>query len=206
MSSRGKSKDSQLEFARTLHSIMSKQEAFNKSVESFQQFTHDTLAGLDLEIQNKQKQVNELEKLFEIEKKNRQIAIDQLLAEYKYEGALKFLTERGEVAIKQSELDKLRSQVVDLSTSHAEEIKKAVEEESKKGKIALRAALDNANLSHKAETAELNATVSQQKKEISTLEMQLENMKNEIAAQRDLTMKVAQAGAKGSVTQTFGKA
>lgn len=200
-----KSTDSRLEFANTLHALMLKQEAFTKSVEALQEFTQEELVKLDLEMQSKKEELKELDDKIKIEKKNKQIETDQLLAEYKYDGACKILEERHEVPIKKNELDSIQKKLDDLSKDRSEEIKRAVDEESRKGKDALKAAISNATLTHKAESAELNATVSQQKKEIENLQATIENMKHEIAEQRKLTMQVAQAGAKGNITQSFGK-
>ena len=149
--------------------------------------------------------MKELEEKVKIDKKNKQIETDQLLAEYKYDGALKILDERSEVPILKSELESIQKRLDDMSKDRTEEIKKCVEEESKKGKDGLKAAINNATLTHKAETATLNATVEQQKKEIMTFEKSIANMQNEIAEQRKLTMQVAQASRAAPITQTIGK-
>jgi len=200
-----KSVDSRLQFANTLHALMLKQDAFAKSVEVLQEFTQEELVKIDLEMQTRKEQLKELEEKVKIERKNKQIETDQLLAEYKYDGAVKILDERGEVPILKVELESMEKKLNDLSQDKTADIKKAVDEESKKGKDALRAAVSNSTLTHKAESAVLNATVDQQKKEIENLHKTIDNMKHEIAEQRKLTMQVAQAGAKGNTTQNFGK-
>ena len=129
-----KAPDSRLEFAKTLHALMIKQEAFTKSVEILQEFTKEELTKIDLEMQTKKEELKELEEKVKIDKKNKQIETDQLLAEYKYDGALKILDERSEVPILKSELESIQKRLDDMSKDRTEEIKKCVEEESKKGK------------------------------------------------------------------------
>lgn len=60
-------------------------------------------------------------------------------------------------------------------------------------------------LTHKANNAQLVAQVEQQKKEISVLNSTIENLKNEIKEQRELTKQVAMASSKSQITQTIGK-
>lgn len=197
--------DSRLEFAKTLHNLIGTQEKFTKSVETLQGFTKDELVNLDLKMSTKRQELRELAESIDIDRKNKRIETDQMLAEYRREGAIKILAENNEVPILRMELERLKNQVETLSKDNKEEIERAVADATTKGKVALKSATHNLEMAHKANVAELNATVNQQVKEIETLHKTLENMKTEIAEQRKLTMQVAQAGAKGSINQQFGK-
>jgi hypothetical protein len=54
--------------------------------------------------------------------------------------------------------------------------------------------ISNCTLTHKADSAELKATVKQQKHEIDNFLSTIENLKMELGEQRKLTKDVAQAG------------
>ena len=198
--------DSRLEFAKALNNIVQKEEAFAKSVEALKEYTEEALTELDLKIANKEQRLEILDKEFDTLRKNKEIEIDQHIAEYKYKAAMEYLEEREESAIDTAELKNLREQLKEYEKGQQADLDKVIEEERQKAKSALKAAVAHAELSHKADTAELNATVNQLKKEIETYQSTIENQRAEIAEQRKLTMQVAQAGAKGAVNQTFGKA
>jgi len=72
-------------------------------------------------------------------------------------------------------------------------------------KKELGAQIGSGHLKHRAEIAELTASVKQQEKEITVLSNTIDNLKSELAAQRDLTREVAMAGKQGAITQQFGK-
>lgn len=196
--------DSRLEFAKALSNIVQKQDAFNKAIEAMKEYTEETLTELDLKIANKEQRLEILDKEFETLQKNKEIELDQHLKEHKYDAALEYLEERKQVPIDQDELKNLRELVKHYESGQKADIDKVIEEERQRAKTAMSAAMKTAELSHKADTAELNATVKQLQKEIETYQDTISNQKEEIAEQRKLTMQVAQAGAKGSVNQTFG--
>ena len=196
--------NSRLEFAKAINGVTMKQEAFNKAVETLGEFTRDELIKIDLEIEAKKKEFQMLEEQVKNERKNRQIETDQLLKEYKYKGACQILEEQSEVPIKEIDLQNLRTMLGNLQKDRTAEVEKIKEDEQKRSKRAIDAAMSHAKLSHKAETAILTATVDQQKKEINSFEQTLLNLKEEIAAQRELTKQVAQAGRSAPITQSFG--
>jgi len=99
----------------------------------------------------------------------------------------------------------LQSELAQLHQGREEEMEKIKNEERANAKIALNSAVKNCQLEHKAETAQLKAVSEQQQKEIKSLETTIKNMQAEIAAQRQLTKEVAEAGKQGSIQQTFGK-
>lgn len=73
-------------------------------------------------------------------------------------------------------------------------------------KRSMSAAIANSNLSHKADTAVLTATVDQLRNQIDNLQKANGKLNEEIAAQRDLTKQVAQAARSAPITQQIGKA
>ena len=137
--------------------------------------------------------------------KNKQIETDQLIAEYQYEGALKILKEREEVPISAEEYKRMREELTHLRTDIDKRISDALTSERVESKRGMQAAISNAQLSHKADTAVLTATVDQQKKEIETLQRANDKLNDDIAAQRELTKEVANAGRAAPITQQIGK-
>lgn len=78
-------------------------------------------------------------------------------------------------------------------------------EEIKKYSAQLKAESNTMELTHRANNAQLQAQVEQQKREILMLSQTIESLKAEIREQRDLTREVAQASSKAQITQTIGK-
>lgn len=194
-----------LEFAKALNGLTAKQDAFIKAVEAVNTFNAETLQRLDMEIDDKKQELEELSKQFERLKKDGQIETDQLLAEHKYNGALQILSELDEVPIKSSELTQLRAELEKLRSGHEAELEAALKAERTSSQKALQMAIRSKDLEHKAEIAELSAGNKQLTNEITSLHNAISNLKEEIAAQRDLTREVAQASAKSQISQSFGK-
>jgi hypothetical protein len=78
-------------------------------------------------------------------------------------------------------------------------------EEIKKYSAQLKAESNTMELTHRANNAQLQAQVEQQKREILMLTQTIESLKAEIREQRELTREVAQASSKAQITQTIGK-
>ena len=197
--------NSRLELAKAINGITTKQDAFIKAVDSFKDLTKESLEELNLKIESKQTEFDQLEQKYNTILKQKKIETDQELQEYKYEAAKTILKERSETPIAAEELKSMKTELESLKKDRAEELAALVEQEKKRGADALKAALNNNNLTHKAEIAEMKATVDQQRKEIESLHKTVENMKEEIAAQRQLTKEVAQASRQAPITQQIGK-
>ncbi len=194
-----------LEFSKAINSLTTKQDAFVKAIEALEQFKKEELVKFDLELEAKQDELKLLDEEFKHKLKNKQIECDQQFAEYSYKAAMELLKERDESSISNSELQRMREELSHLRGDVAKKISDATESEKVESKRALSAAIGNANLTHKAETAVLTATVDQQKKEILNLTQTIENLKKEVAAQRDLTKEVAMASRQAPITQQIGK-
>lgn len=143
--------------------------------------------------------------------KNKQIEIKQHLNEFKVEGCNQIAKDFNMMLIKTDEYnrvvtdaedakDKLETMRNELEEKHFDEMKKEREQHTK----ALIQEKSMSDLSHKAQTAELTAQVTQQRKEIEMLLKTIENMKFEIAEQRNLTKEVAVASSKAQITQKIG--
>jgi len=198
-------KSERLTLAEAISSIVAKEEALIKSVDDLKQFQAETLSKLDLAIETKKTELAELEQNYMKIKKDKQIETDQFVAEYQRDSAIKILEETGEEPIESAKLEILQSELAQLHQGREEEMEKIKNEERANAKIALNSAVKNCQLEHKAETAQLKAVSEQQQKEIKSLETTIKNMQAEIAAQRQLTKEVAEAGKQGSIQQTFGK-
>jgi hypothetical protein len=195
-------KSERLQLATAISNITAKQDAFIKAVEAMEYFKGETLTELDLEIASKKIELDNLADDYKKQIKDGQIETDQYLAEHKYDGAVNILKEINEVPIKSSELQKMRDTLTTLSQERDQEITDLKKKERDRGDKAMHAALNNMTLKHKAEIAELTASVNQQKKEIITLEATIKNLQNELAEQRKLTKDVAEAGRQAPITVT----
>ena len=114
--------------------------------------------------------------------------------------------------IREDELNEIQSRE-QKSLKDYEDLKKTFEkqcdairsEEIKKYSTQLKTELNTMELTHRANNAQLQAQVEQQKREISMLAQTIESLKAEIREQRELTREVAQASSKAQITQTIGK-
>ena len=201
----GSAKSERLTLAEAISNIVAKEDALVKSVEDLKQFKAETLSKLDMAIETKKTELTELDQNYTKIKKDKQIETNQFIAEYQRNGAVDILEKTGEEPIESSKLEALESELASIRQSREEEIEKIKSEERAAAKIALNSAVKNCQLEHKAETAQLKAVSEQQQKEIKSLETTIKNMQAEIAAQRQLTKEVAEAGKQGSIQQTFGK-
>lgn len=69
----------------------------------------------------------------------------------------------------------------------------------------MKIALNNAQLTHKDEIAELGASVKQQEKEIINLNETIHNLRHELSEQRKLTKEVAEAGKQAPINLSTSK-
>jgi hypothetical protein len=199
------SKSDRLILSKNLQNLLTKQEGFIKAVEQLKDFSNESIINLDLEIESKNTELKELTKRFKNEETDGKIQCDQNIQKYKYDAAIAILGEKNEIAIDKSNYDNLKSELSILKLKDKTEIDKLLKKERETGDRKLKYALDNCLLKHKAEHAELTAAVKQRDNQIITLQNSIENLKIEIAAQRELTKSVAEAGKQGQISQTFGK-
>lgn len=194
-----------LELARAVNGLSQKMEAFGKTAEQLANFTKDSLVEFDMQIQAKSEELNRLQEETEHTQKRMKTETNLFLAEYRYEGAKKILAERGEVPISSAELSELRANLQRLSAERDKEIEAAIKTEKARSEAALHSAVAMRDLTHKAGTAELQATTNQQIKEITSLNQTIANLKEEVAQQRKLTEAVANAGRPAPFTLNTNK-
>ncbi len=198
-------KSERLELAMAISNIVSKQDAFTKSVETLQKFQSETLTKLDLEINSKKIELEVLADDYKHKQKDSQIETDQLLAEYKYNGAVNIIKDVNEVPISIDNLQKIKDELKDLRKDRTQELEDIKKKEREHAHKSLTSAMNNCELKHKAEIAELTASVNQQKREITTLQSAINNLQHELSEQRKLTKDVAEAGRQGAVTVNSAK-
>jgi hypothetical protein len=191
--------------AKAINLFCTKIDALDKAYESIKAVTKETLTEFDLEIEAKKMEIDRLEEQDSHDRKRRKTEADLELAEYRYDAAINILDERGEVAIPDQVLKEMKDRLAHITEERDAELQKAIAAEKGAAQAALKAAVNNATLTHKAETAILNATNETQKTEIQNLRKTIDNLQNEIAEQRKLTAQIAEAGRAAPISQQFGK-
>lgn len=204
-SSSKKTLNGNLELTRAIQKIIKNQDDFMSSVSNLTNYTDETFNDLNLQIESKKVEIENLGCEYENKRIQFDIETSHYYAEHKYEGALSFLRERGEESIQSEELSKMRVEISQLKESHEKEINDAITKEKVESKKAIASITQNMELQHKANIAELNASVKQQKNEIISLHNTVSSMKEDITAQRELTKDVALASKQGAINQTIGK-
>jgi len=200
-----KNESDTLAFAKAINKLIQKQEDFAKVIQEMNDLKAETLTNIQLELKTKREELDNLDKQFGTQKKDLQIKIDQECREYAYQKATEILEEHGEIAVNEDEYNELKDSVDTVKEELEAEMEEKLNQEKAEAKKALNQALLNKNLEHKAEIANLTATVKQLTKERETFESTISNLKSEIAAQRELTKQVAEASKQGAITQSFGK-
>lgn len=183
-----------LELAKAISNVSSKAETFVNAIEHFKTFTKDVLVKLDLDIEAKRLELDDLKKEIENNIKNGKIDIDVALREYKREGAIAMLKEMKETVISDKELGALQKELNELRANFDSMAANLKKEEAEKTEKTISQALKNMELQHKAANATVIALSEQREREISNLKSAIQDLRNEISAQRELTRSVAEAG------------
>ena len=203
--SKASTKSERLHLAEAIINFTKKQEEFLKSHEDLKKYSEDIFTNLDIQIDTKKSELDLLEKEYKNKSKDLEIECNQVFKEYQYEAAKKVLANRDEEPIATDELEELRDELEKLKEEFDDKLEEALKKERADSKIALSAAVANADLRHKAETAEILALSKQKEREVQVLNETIENLKHEVAEQRSLTRSVAEASKSGAITQSFGK-
>jgi hypothetical protein len=201
-----KDKNERLELAKAISAVTIKQDGFMKAVECLNNLNSEVITNLDLEIETRKKSLQDLKDEMTKYQKDKQIEIDQFIAEYKYEAATKILKENKEVAIKKEKLDSLNKEIEDLKEEDEEEIADKLKEQKSTLEKGHHFAKTTLTLEHKAEIAQLNAQTQQKDKEIEILNKTIMNLQTEVGAQRELSKQIAEASARSApINQSFGR-
>ena len=204
------------------------------AVNKISELTNEKLSQLDIQIEARKQEYAELLQKVESEYKHRtktlesdyhtktktlesdfkslQIETKQKLTEFEMKACRELSSKNGMIVIEKIENDKIVAEknqalkeLKELKDTFNSKITENFTIERRTYEARLAQEKLNADLTHKAHTAELTAQVSQQIKEIAMLNKTIENLKFEIAEQRNLTREVATAGSKGAITQNIGK-
>lgn len=175
------------------------------SYEALKGYEDDIFKNLDLQIDTKQQELTELTKEYENKETDLKISTNQAYREHAYNKALEVLEEHEEIAISEDKYEGMKEELVELRDKLEAEVEKAIAMEKQKGTVALKAAVANCELQHKAEVAEIRATSMQKEGQVEMLMQTIDSMKEEIAEQRKLTQAVAEASKQGAISQNFGK-
>ncbi len=183
-----------LELAKAISNVASKVDAFVSAVDVFKSFSKDSLVKLDLDIEAKRFELDDLKKEIEHKVRNGKIDIDVALKEYRRDGAVEMLKALHEAVIPEKELEMLKTEVDGLRNNLEVTTAKIRKEEVERREKAIGYATRNLELTHKADNATVIATSEQREREITNLKSTIEDLRKEINAQRDLTKSVAEAG------------
>jgi hypothetical protein len=193
-----------LQLAQSINNLVLRGESFVSAMEELNTFSKERLVDLDLKIESKKQEFQDLTMSLENQYKDVEIKIKQNLQENKLVAVKEVLSGLNMMYIETVEHTRMVSELDELKTNTANQLSAAVEAERSSGKAALTQALHNQSLSHKADIASLSAQVEQQVKEIAVLKETISNLKHEIAEQRSLTKEVAIASSKSNIQQSFG--
>lgn len=182
-----------LALAKAVHTIVQKQDAFNKSVEDCSKLIHDGLSNLEMEATSKRRKIDELNVQYEQTKRTRVIELEQDLQEHGYKKALELLAQRKEIAVSEEKWNQVLTRGDELA-----ETVKTIEQTTlarcqKEHAKALQDQQERLTLKHQAEIADHVANSKQLKNHISVLEKQVGTLQQDIEKQRQLTKDVAES-------------
>lgn len=201
-----------LQLAQAINNFTIKGEQFITALDTLSHFGKERLTELDLNIESKKREFNDLSQQLENDFKKQQIETNQRLNEFRLKACediasdYQMLVVKKEAWNKQQEtINNLTRELEQMKSKWNDEIETAVEKERTVQELRAQQQVTRLELTHKANVAELTAEVTQQKKEIVVLTNTIDNLKDEIAQQRQLTKEVAIASSKSQITQTIGK-
>lgn len=190
-----------LEFTKAINNLSKSKESFIEAVKVMETYKEETLTQLDLAINDKKTELNNLSNEYEIKTKDLQISLEQEIRQYGYDKAVELIGEEGQSVIDNEVLENLKT----ASENNDSIVEEAIKEENKKGTIALNSLKKHLELENKALMADLTAQVKQKEAECINLYKTIDTLKEEIREQRLLTKQVAEASSKGQISQVIGK-
>lgn len=198
-------KSERLVLAMAIKNITMKQDGFIIAVEKMEKYQTDILANLDLEIETKKIELNDLEESYKHREKTGKIETMQRLNEFGYQASVQIIKERNETVINEDKLGEMIQNLTTMKSEYSVELDSIKSKAKESSAKELNAALTTSELKHQAEIAQISAQLGQQNKEISNLEKTIDNLRNELAEQRKLTKDVAQAGRAAPINLSTGK-
>jgi len=150
-------------------------------------------------------------KELELNQKNLQIETNQKLREFKLKACKDMATENGFLLVDKIDNDKLTTEKNTLVTELKQlkdkfdsTLKAEVAVEKNKYDSLLKQEKLTMELTYKMQTAEVSAQVVQLQKEVTVLNKMIDNLKNELSEQRNLTKEVASSASRSAINQTIG--
>ena len=190
--------------AQSIHNLVARGDAFVSALDTLQNLSKEKLLELDMNIETKKKEYQDLHLQLENQFKDTEIKMKQQLAENKLQAVKEILQSMDMTSIKNSLYEELTKNMDILKKDHQDQLMNVVKMEQEKGASILKQSLQNMELTHKANIAGLTAENESQKKEIIVLRDTIQNLKSELAEQRNLTRDIAQASSKSQISQNFG--
>jgi hypothetical protein len=193
-----------LQLAQSINNLVLRGDSFLAAMEELNTFSKERLVDLDLKIESKKQEFQDLTVSLENKFKDVEIKLKQNLQENKLIAVKDVLSGLNMMYIETAEHSRLVTELETLRNTLATQLQQAVSSEKASAAAALEQAISNKELAHKAHIASLTAQVEQQVKEIGVLKETISNLKHEIAEQRSLTKEVAIASSKSQIQQSFG--
>jgi hypothetical protein len=193
-----------LQLAQSINNLVLRGESFIAAMTELDTFSKERLVELDLKIEAKKQEYQDLTINLENQFKDVEIKLKQNLQENKLVAVKNVLTALDMMYIETAEHTRIVTELENIKATMNTQLSQAIATEKAHGDAALKQALHNQTLAHKAEIASLTAQVDQQVKEINVLRETISNLKHEIAEQRSLTKEVAIASSKSQIQQSFG--
>ena len=194
-----------LELAQAIHALTAHGSKFVEALTAIVAFDEQKLNEIDIKISSKVKEYEDLMRKVEMEYKNEVIATQQRLSEHQLTAATALAQSFNKVIVDKDEFQALLATAKAGEKQYEAQIAQLAAEHKKSHEASVRAIETMAALKEKATHASLVAKTEQQSIEIEVLQRQIKSQAHELAEQRELTKAVAQANAKGAITQSFGK-
>jgi hypothetical protein len=194
-----------LQLAQAINNLVCRGESFVLALEGLSNFSKERIIDLDLKIEAKKQEYQDLNLNLENQFKDNEIKLKQNLQENKLLAVKEVLDTLNMRYVTNVEFEGLTKELTELKSKYNSDIQKVIKDEQEKAGVNLKQVLTTKELSHSAEIASLKAQTEQQVKEIAVLKETIKNLKEEIMEQRILTKEVAIAGSKSQIQQSFGK-
>ena len=188
-----------------------KAETLQTAMDSLMSFGSVKLSELDIQIEAKKLEYHDMTQQLETDFKNKQIQTAQQLNEFKQKACEEIAKQYNLMLVKKEDYEELETKantandsLQELENTFDDKLKSGIDHERNAFKNQQDQRVSILDLTHKAATARLEAQCDQQKKEIEILNKTIDNLKHEIAEQRNLTKEVAQASSKAQIKQKIG--
>jgi hypothetical protein len=163
-----------------------------------------TFQGLDEQLEDRRRTLNELNDKIAYEERQGQIKIKQNLDEFGLTEARNVLGKLNRVDILRTELHDLRSELAKAQASRVEEIEKAVQDAVQREKIIHKSQLGRIDAEAKLKLAETQAQLTSKDVIIENLQVSLKKQEAALDAQRSLTKDVADAASRSTTSVYAG--